>query len=234
MTCSDPDLPTDSGNLCFAAAQRLASALGSSRGFRLHLDKRVPYGAGLGSGSSDAAAVLRMLARGWGIGDVGAPGSVIPQVAAGLGSDVPFFLEHAVAAFGKGRGDELTALDWVCPYPLVVAVPPVFVATGQAYQIVSPSDAGRVDLREVVCSDDLDRWAAELVNDFEGPVARAHPQVAQALAFLRSNGARYAALSGSGSAVFGVFETAHSASAIAAEMAARGYRTWSGFARSGD
>lgn len=219
MSNSDPALPTDEGNLCMAAALRLALAAAVTDGFRLHLDKRVPYGAGLGSGSSDAAAVLMMLAEEWGTAED------LHAIAAGLGSDVPFFLGSGVAR-GTGRGEVLTPLDWQCPYSLVVAVPEVHVPTGPAYGLVEPSSSGRADLVDLVVSNDLDRWRAELLNDFQEPIIRAYPAVGAALQALWDAGADYAAMSGSGAAVFGVFESSGAARGAAEALGLAGCRTW--------
>jgi 4-diphosphocytidyl-2-C-methyl-D-erythritol kinase len=223
MSNSDPALPTDGSNLCMAAAAAFTKAVGVEEGFHLHLDKRVPYGAGLGSGSSDAAAVLRMMSSVYGAR------SELPRLAADLGSDVPFFLGPPVAR-GTGRGEVLTPLDgYKCPFALVVAVPQVHVPTGPAYALVSSSGRPRPDLVAAVRSNDLDRWRAELTNEFQEPVEREWPAIGAARRRLAHLGADYAAMSGSGSAVFGVFESESQAMAGAQALAAEGCRTWTGF-----
>lgn len=231
MTCSDPALPTDEGNLCVRAARRLAELLGTPAGAEIHLEKHVPYGAGLGGGSSDAAATLQVLLDLWGASlDAGTR----QALAAELGSDVPFFLGPA-AAHATGRGEVLTPLvdpetgnPYTFPFSLVVAVPPVEVSTAQAYRLVRPRDENRPDLRAAVCSNDLDRWRAEVVNDFEAPVFAAFPAVRQAREMLVEAGAGYTSLSGSGSAVFGVFEDVAGATAAAEAARQNGLRVWHG------
>ncbi len=152
-------------------------------------------------------------------------------LAAGLGSDVPFFLVGA-PALATGRGERLEPLldaggtPWRCPFALVVAVPPVHVATAEAYGLVVPDGRPRPDLRAAILSDDLARWRREISNDFEAPIAARHAPVARALDLLRDAGAGYAAMSGSGSAVFGVFEDAGAAAEAAERLAAAGCRTW--------
>jgi 4-diphosphocytidyl-2-C-methyl-D-erythritol kinase len=228
MTGSDPDLPTDDGNLVVRAARALAEYADIEAHARLHLEKRVPYGAGLGSGSSDAAAALLLLAGLWGL-DV--PEADLLGLAAGLGSDVPFFL-HGVPALATGRGERLTPLvgadgaPWQSPFWLVVAVPPVHVSTAEAYRAVTPDAAARPDLAAAVTSNDLGRWRREVANDFEGPVVARYPEVGSARDALLSAGAGYAAMSGSGSAVFGAFENGDDARAAAERLAASGRRTW--------
>ena len=221
VSSSDPALPTDDGNLVVRAARALAAHTGTSEGARLHLDKRVPYGAGLGSGSSDAAATLRLLTRLWGL-DVPAP--ELARLALDLGSDVPFFLDPVPSA-GAGRGERLTPLAapggaaWRCPFPLVVAVPPVHVSTATAFAGVVPDDRDRPDLAAAVVSDDLDRWRREVTNDFQPAVEAAHPPVRAVRQSLEAAGAARALLSGTGSAVVGVFERLSAAQAAAAALA---------------
>lgn len=208
LTTTDPALPTDGRNLVVRAAGALRAWAGADHGAALHLDKRVPYGAGLGGGSSDAAAALRLLAGVWGL-DV--PEADLHALALGLGSDVPFFL-HDGAMLASGRGERLTPLlddrgrAYQCPFWIVVAVPPVHVPTAEAFALVTPRDGVRPDLGAAVLSNDLDRWRADLANDFQGPVEAAHPEIREARLALTEAGAGYASLSGSGSAVFGAFD----------------------------
>ena len=233
MTCSDPALPTDEGNLCMQAALRLRRAFGVEAGAALHLEKQVPYGAGLGSGSSDAAATLRLLDALW---DVGASEEELHALGAEIGADVPFFLSVSVgAAHANGRGDVLTPLRasssalYECPFPFVVIVPPVQVSTPEAYRMVEPRERNRPDLRAAVLSNDLDRWRADLVNDFEAPVTEAFPEIESARALLEEGGAGYVSLSGSGSAVFGAFASEEDARSAAERAASnKSYRVWCG------
>jgi 4-diphosphocytidyl-2-C-methyl-D-erythritol kinase len=218
LTCSDPALPTDDDNLVVRAARMLAGACDVERGARLRLEKHLPAGAGLGGGSSDAAAALRLLSDFW---SLDATDETLRKLAARLGSDVPFFL-GAPAAYATGRGDVLHPMrDYRLPFPLVVAVPDVAVSTPDAYRLVAPSNQDRPDLRAVVRSNDPARWRRELTNDFEEPVVEAYPVIGAVRAALRESGAAYAALSGSGSAVFGVFEGNAAARTAARQLAER-------------
>jgi 4-diphosphocytidyl-2-C-methyl-D-erythritol kinase len=228
LTTSDPSLPADSGNLVWRAAEALARAAGIKPRARLHLEKRVPYGAGLGSGSSDAAAALLLLRDLW---EVDVPSDTLHRIAGALGADVPFFLDGA-PALGTGTGADLVPLagsdgqSYAFPFALCVAVPPVHVATGQAYDLIVPEEAGRPDLAELVAANDPARWRESLRNDFQEPVERLHPEIALARQGLEEAGALYAALSGSGSAVFGVFEQERDAADAAQRLRASGCRTW--------
>lgn len=227
LTCSDANLPTDGRNLVVRAARALAAHAGIEAHAAVELVKRVPYGAGLGGGSSDAAAALRLLADVWGLRVSEAD---LHALAAGLGSDVPFFLTDG-PALATGRGERLAPLlvaggaPWRCPFWLVVAVPPVRVSTAEAYGLVVPNDDNRADIGAVVASADLARWRRDLVNDFEAPVVARHPEVGRARDALRDAGAGYAAMSGSGSAVWGAFEHAAEARSAAGRLEAAGCRT---------
>lgn len=226
FTCSDPNLPTDEGNLCVRAAKRLAAQLQQQPTGWLHLDKQVPYGAGLGSGSSDAAATLRLLLRAWGRSL--SPG-MQHRLAARLGSDVPFFLLPTPAARATGRGEYLQPLlDYRFPFYLAVVVPPLHVATAEAYRLIQPRLRRTPLLTELVRSNDPERWRRELQNDFEAPLFARHPELAELKQWLLESGAVYAALSGSGSALFGVFTEPTPAQQVAEAAQMRGLRSWWG------
>jgi 4-diphosphocytidyl-2-C-methyl-D-erythritol kinase len=230
LTCDDQALPTGSQNLCMKAARALALRSGTARGARMHLTKNVPVGAGLGGGSSDAAATLRVLRRLW---SVDISDDELVELAAELGADVPFFL-GPTPALAQGIGEALTPLTnnagsgLEIPFTFVVIKPEVSVSTPDAYRWVTPSDAGRVDLADVVGSLDLDRWREELVNDFEGPVIERIPEIGVARDLLLQAGAGFAAMSGSGSAVYGVFENEEMAKAVKEAAGMEGYTSWVG------
>jgi 4-diphosphocytidyl-2-C-methyl-D-erythritol kinase len=228
ITCDDPTLPTDERNLVVRAAAALAAHAGVAPAVAVSLAKRVPYGAGLGGGSSDAAATLTALRDLW---RLETPDRELRDIAANLGSDVPFFLGGG-AAFATGRGDQLEPLvdaagmPWRMPFAVTVAVPPVRVPTAEAYGWVTPNDADRPDLRAAVLSNDPARWRREIVNDFQEPVTSTHREIARALSILWAEGAESAALSGSGSAVFGVFQTHGAAGSAGAVLARAGCSTF--------
>lgn len=220
LTCSDPALPTNMENLCLQAAQRLATAFDVTAGAALHLKKRVPYGAGLGGGSSDAAATLQLLTRLW---ELDPSLEQLQEIGSDIGADVPFFLAETPAAYGTGRGNTLSPLSnegtpYRLPAPVLIAVPPVDVPTPWAYAQVMPCDTDRPDLRRVVRSNDLTRWPSTLTNDFEPPITAAKPEIAALRNELRATDAVYVSLSGSGSAVYGIFETLSEARAAREEI----------------
>jgi 4-diphosphocytidyl-2-C-methyl-D-erythritol kinase len=197
----------------------------------MHLDKHLPHGAGLGGGSSDAATTLRALRDLW---SLDAADADLHPLAARLGSDVPFFLGPK-AAYATGRGEQLAPLTdpatgnlYELPFALVVAVPPAAVSTAEAYRRVTPRATGRPDLRAVVLSNDLDRWRADLTNDFEASVFAQYPVIRHTKQALVDAGAGYASMSGSGSAVFGVFTDEAQARAATEALRASGHRVWHG------
>ena len=228
LTCSDPNLPTDASNLVMKAARELSDG---QRGADLHLEKHLPIGAGLGGGSSDAATALTALNDLW---DLGRSRDDLFEVAARLGSDVPFFLGPE-AALGTGRGEYLEPLidpetdePYRPPFILVVAAPTIHVSTPEAYGLVDPRDDDRGDLCEIVLSNDLDRWRRELVNDFEAPIFEKYPPIREVKAALTSAGADYASLSGSGAAVYGFFEREEPATGAAEALLETGHKVWHG------
>lgn len=226
LTCSDPTLPTDADNLCMQAARHLAAAFDVTEGAQMHLDKRVPVGAGLGGGSSDAAAALQALTDLW---DLPATPDDLHALAVRIGSDVPFFLLDTPAACATGRGERLTPLmidgaPFRLKHPVLVVVPPVSVATPDAYERVTPRDAGRRSVCDVVASGAVEQWRDLLRNDFEAPIADAYAPVAEVRSLLREHGAAYVSLSGSGAAVYGIFTTATQAHIARAVAERAGFR----------
>ncbi|MBT8337278.1 MAG: 4-(cytidine 5'-diphospho)-2-C-methyl-D-erythritol kinase [Gemmatimonadetes bacterium] len=196
-------------NLVTRAASAFLEAANLRSGFAIVLDKGIPAGAGLGGGSSDAGATLRLL-------DALHPGRVGPgelhDIAAGLGSDVPFFAAGLGRALGFGRGERLRPLGPLPPAWLVLGLPAVHVATGPAYGSLAKSReafGGAVPPslfgNGAAAPTDWAATAAMAVNDFETVVPARYPAVGRALEALRETGAEIALLSGSGAAVFAVF-----------------------------
>lgn len=205
MSCSDPHLPVNEENLCIRAANALMDAPPSSRqgldDLHISLHKQIPYGAGLGGGSSDAATVLTACSSLWKIE------SDLHQIGTQLGSDVPFFLGTGVA-FGSGRGEVLAEMSFppaLRQTRLLVVVPEQRVSTADAFRHVTPNDDRLSDLKELVAKGTLQDWNGELVNDFEPSVFAQYPVVGDLKEHFLSSGASYASMSGSGSAVFGIF-----------------------------
>ena len=202
-------VPGDRANLVWRAAERLWRALdrsGEPRDAHLTLEKQVPAGAGLGGGSADAAAALAVLNRIW---DGRLPVSELARLGTELGADVPFFLMGGTA-LGVGRGDDLYPVDDVRRLGVVILTPSFEVSTADAYRWfdedgpLHPRDGGDVGPTAAVDVGWRGRNLA-LVNDLEAPVARRHRDVAEMVAACRREGAWGAGMTGSGSAVFGLF-----------------------------
>ena len=211
--------PTED-NLAYRAATRLLDEAGLEGGLRITLTKRIPVGAGLGGGSSDAAAVLRCIAA---LAGIPVDDPRLRRIGAELGSDVPFFLGRSPLAAGRGRGEVLEPFGALPIADVVLVSPPIHVSTGWAYRALDQSrrtlGAGRVaslkgrprDWRDV---------AAEAHNDFQSVVATEHPGVARSLTALSAAGASVAMMSGSGSTSFGIFPDGAAAKKAAAALGA--------------
>ena len=220
LTVDGPDLGPTEDNLAWRAASLFRERTGIARSVDIRLQKGIPAGAGLGGGSSDAAAVLRCLADVTGFSDR----DTLLAIGAELGSDVPFFLFDTPIAVGRGRGEVLTPLTPLPARPVVVALPPVHVSTAGAYAALAESrGAGEedphggsrtLDLQGATWPD-IERLAE---NDFEAVVRAGHRDVAASLDGLRRAGADTVLLSGSGAASFGLFATRGEAEAAARRL----------------
>jgi 4-diphosphocytidyl-2-C-methyl-D-erythritol kinase len=198
-------------NLCVRAARLLKARTGAAPGADLALEKLLPAGGGLGGGSSDAATALLALNRLWGCG---LSRAALMALAAELGADVPLFV-FGRNALGEGRGERLAALELPAAW----------------YLVIEPQAA--VSTAEIFADPALTRGTKRLTippffpgqgrNDLEAVVARRHPEVAAALAWLRVRAAG-ARMTGSGGCVFAEFSRAADAEALAAELAAAGMR----------
>jgi 4-diphosphocytidyl-2-C-methyl-D-erythritol kinase len=221
---SDPQLSTGRSNLCWKAADILRREGSAARGVKIRIDKRIPVGAGLGGGSSDAALVLRELPHLWNL-DIS--NERLQEIAESLGSDVPYFLRPG-NAFATGRGEVLDYLEQSLPYWIVVVYPGIRVATRWAYEHVTPTEQPEQDDLKRLLFENLDRpaeWRNKLKNDFEELVFQTHGTVKQTKDMLYNAGADFALMSGSGSAVFGLFRNEQSARAIV-ETASNNYRAF--------
>jgi 4-diphosphocytidyl-2-C-methyl-D-erythritol kinase len=202
------DAPADATNLVYRAAHALWSAAGRSgdpRDASVQLTKAVPVGAGLGGGSADAAAALVGLNAVWQF-KIARPD--LMRLGASLGADVPFFLAGGTA-LGVGRGDEVYPLADVRRLGIVIIKPTFGVSTADAYGWL---DADRQAAPSGRVATDLDvGWPTgpmRLINDLQSPVSGRHAVIQEAIDACLAEGALAAAMTGSGSAVFGVFSMA--------------------------
>lgn len=191
--------------------------------FRISLDKHIPTGAGMGGGSSDAAAVLLAAQRGL----FGSPLSAdYLAVARSLGSDVPFFLTQT-AALVEGTGERVTALGPVPPWHAVIVKPPVAVSTSWAYNRIDEapresrprSSSASLQMAEALQRAEFSRAVSLLQNDFHDALVPVTPEIAKAANLLWEAGASNALMTGSGSCVFALIETDAERDAIAQRIA---------------
>ena len=215
LECDEPDCPVDRSNLVWRAAASLWTASGrrgAPRGVFVRIEKRIPLQAGLGGGSSDAAAALRALAVLWSV--TARTRARLPELATALGADVRFFLEGGTV-LGLDRGDTLFPLADAARTHVVLVLPDFGVSTVDAYRWWDADEpARRTSKQRKPISG----------NDLQGPVTRRHPVISRLVAALSRVGAQTAAMSGSGAAVFGLFPDARTAKTGAASLAVRGRR----------
>lgn len=233
LTCSHPELPVDSTNLVHRAASGFLREAGISSGVRIHLDKRLPLSAGIGAGSANAAVTLLALNELFG-GPLTSSG--LDSMAAGLGSDVNFFLQER-PALATGRGEQIQPLP---PFPclaghaLLMFHPGFGVPTPWAFKALAAFPALRdgtpgraAAVAERFQKGDVRGGVALWFNALEGPVLEKYPILALHQEYLRGAGALGARMSGSGSTTFALFATVPEAEAVVegfrAEFGAAGW-----------
>jgi len=204
----DPRIAWDRTNLVDRAARKVLEKAGPEAGARIAVRKSIPAGGGLGGGSSNAAVTLIALDRMWGTG-LGESG--LAGLARGLGADVPFFLKGGLC-LGEGIGDRLTPLPDLAPLPCLLVFPPFSIPTPLIYAGVDPAltSPGK-DSKIVRFLESGDFGLLE--NDLERVIFRAYPETERWKSFFREQGALVSQVSGSGSAVYGIFPDTESAAA---------------------
>ena len=222
LTTNDPDVGTGPENLVYRAASLLAaSASSSGLGVSIHLEKNVPPGLGLGGGSADAAVTLLALDELW---DLHTPAPDLHQLAASIGMDVPFFL-YGGTALVVGRGDEVYPLAVEVDWPIVLILPDFSISTASAYASLrlTKRRSGFTLQHFVWTSPCVRDRLGELVNHLEGATGSHTTQIQEYKQVLLDRGALATMMSGSGSAVFGVFQDEHSARSVANALTREGF-----------
>lgn len=199
VTCSDLEIPCDDTNLAAVAAKEFSRATGIAVGGRIHIEKNIPHGAGLGGGSSDAAAVIVGLNQ---LTDVKLPAAQLEKIASNVGSDVAFFIRGS-AAWVSGRGEHVEPCALPGEFFLVMIKPPFGVSTAWAYRAWADQAA------EMTGGGDVTSFGGvEWVNDLEVPVFRKFLLLPALRAWLlQQKETRVARMSGSGSTMFAVCES---------------------------
>ncbi|MEP6849563.1 MAG: 4-(cytidine 5'-diphospho)-2-C-methyl-D-erythritol kinase [Acidobacteriota bacterium] len=207
LECDEPSVPTAGENLIVRAARELQTHYGLRRGARIFLEKRIPSPGGLGGGSSNAAVALLGLAELWEL-DVSL--SDLLQIAAVLGSDVPFFL-YGGTALGAGRGEVIEPINDIYEQFLLLVTPDEAVATGEVFGRITAASLTKTDPESIlrVCrlaakSGDLRNKT--LANDLEAVAFPAYPEIARVKNTLLDLGAAHTLMSGSGASVFAIFD----------------------------
>lgn len=181
-------------------ALKLISAEREIPNIDVHLLKKIPFGAGLGGGSADAAFMLRLLNDTF---SMGYSNENLQEFAAKLGADCPFFIKNK-PAFAAGIGEQLEEIDLNLEnYFFVLVKPDIFVPTKDAYSMITPREP-EISLKEIV-QQPISEWKNSMKNDFEAPVFKKYPEIYRIKEQLYDLGAVYASMSGSGSSVYGFF-----------------------------
>jgi len=211
MRCEGASVPLDDRNLAWCAAAAFMREFSVAAEVLIDLRKEIPVGAGLGGGSSDAGAVLRMMAALYRID----AGKRLATVALGLGADMPFFLDARPARVG-GIGEKIVPLASMPVLHLVIAAPPIEVSTAAVFRALTPDSWSGPAPDADLCAIAAGHFeSSALVNDLEPVAIRICPRIAQLKTMLCGLGASAAAMTGSGGAVFGVFPGAEEAACAA-------------------
>lgn len=191
-------------DLSVKAIKAYAREFGLSTDVFIHLHKKIPSGAGLGGGSSDASSALKSINT---LEGEKVDSSSLMKLAASIGSDCPFFILNE-PCLGEGKGEILKSIQLsLSGYHLVLVKPPFGVSTAEAYaRVVPKQDPDAPSLKDLLKLP-VESWAGLLINDFEKGVFELYPQLAEIKETLYHAGALYASMSGSGSTMFGLFKS---------------------------
>ena len=194
---------THEKNLCEQAVDLMQSKFNTPP-VSIHLRKQIPVGAGLGGGSADAAYVILGLNQ---LFNLGLSHVEMEEVVAMLGSDCPFFIQNKVRMV-SGRGEILSEVNCdLSEYYLVLLNPKIHVSTKEAYSNVTPKE-NQTNIASIL-QENISSWQSSLKNDFESPICNQYPLIQECIDQLKIAGANYAAMSGSGSTVFGIFPSSN-------------------------
>ncbi len=206
IECSDPSVPVHNKNLTYIAFQKLRERYPSKikEGIKIYIEKNIPVGAGLGGGSSDAAAVLLGVRNLW---NVGVSDKILKMIASQLGSDVPFFI-GCKPALAKGRGEILKEIDYNIKRWILLIYPDLNISTSWAYKnfnFILTNRVKNINLEYLIKKNFL-KFRNLIFNDLEIPVFSKYPQLREIKENLYKSGAEFALMSGSGSCLYGLFK----------------------------
>lgn len=202
LEISDENIPTGDGNLINKAIKVLDRYVGLKHHYLIRVDKRIPAGAGLGGGSSNAAITLRMLNK---IEELGLSADELIDLSRDLGADVPFFIKGN-PGIARGVGHEIEELDIQPDFWIVTCFPDESSSTAEAYEHCIPNPEPDFQLKETLTETPIDEWQYTLYNDLEQAVFPRINISGNLKDQMYEFGALYASMTGSGSAVYGIFE----------------------------
>ena len=205
ISCAHPQIPDDETNLVYKAADLLRRTCRFKGGARIEIQKKIPVGAGLGGGSSDAAAALVALNKLWKLKlDV----KKLKEIAVKIGADVPFFIGSESAAFGRGKGEILRPFDLGRKFWILLVCPDIFVSTKEIYQSLGRClTKKKIDVKLLSYAfknGSIEEIGKKLYNRLELVTFRKHKKLAEIKDSLSALGVRAVLMSGSGSAIFGL------------------------------
>jgi len=202
LSLSMPSIPADERNLITKAYRVFENYVGLRQHYSFHVVKQIPAGAGLGGGSSNAALTLRILNK---LEKAGLSDSELTDLSRNLGTDIAFFIQ-GTPGLATGMGQEIEPLN-LQPNAWIVTIYPGFeCSTSDAYQMAAPNPDPDLSLRSIFSNEPLEEWRYLLQNDLEAPVIARHEMIGNIRDQIYELGADYAAMTGSGSAVTGLFE----------------------------
>ena len=202
LTLTESSIPADDQNLITKAYKAYQQYIGLKSHYSFSVTKNIPAGAGLGGGSSNAALTLRILNK---LEETGLSDSELTDLSRDIGADVPFFVK-GTPGLGTGLGQDIEPLD-IQPSAWIVAIWPGFESsTAEAYKNCIPNPDPEFSIRDVLVNEEPDEWRYLLSNDLEPPVIAHNELIGNIKDQIYEFGASYAAMSGSGSTVFGIFE----------------------------
>ncbi len=205
----DSNIPELNGkdNLIYTAIRKIERKVNKKIGVNINLTKNIPMGAGLGGGSSDAACTINAIDQ---IYELGLSYNDKLILAQAVGSDVPFFLQSG-AAIGRSRGESLTFFDYNVPHQIVIVSPNIHVSTPAAYGELKRDSTPRqlTDYKQILerANENPSLMKSMIFNEFEKPIFEKHPEIKEIKRKLYEQGAVFSLMSGSGSSVFGMFES---------------------------
>lgn len=208
VSCSNPEIPAGEKNICYKAAKRFVERVGGNFGAKIRIEKRIPDGAGLGGGSADAAAVLYALNE---LNGLPMRPDGLSALAAEIGADVPFCLSGGIAAC-RGAGEVIEPLSPLPERFYLIVKPNFRCLTQSAYKLYDSAPVPAKNALEAFCNAGS-RYPEMLYNVFEEVYG--NPEISSIKSKLRETGALGSCLTGSGSALFGVYETAQQAASAA-------------------